>query len=249
MGLRVELRPHATVRCKHELLASSPATVSFLVAAMDDSGRIEELLRQKAAAEAAAADAKRRLRNARGQARKDGNKRQRQWTLSEELKRVALILFERAGYDASAAAVFLRGVAAKRKWEMRTEVDVRRLVDDLFMEVDLDHLALLCDVANPSDVVAMRTAVRFWEQWALAAWVKEVNQRQGVAPSTEMVLDRLERQRLDLPEAVRPAGKGDVAMAKARAWACKWRRRWGFRYGTIRTREDIPAQEMREKAP
>ena len=48
-------------------------------------------------------------------------------------------------------------------------------------------------------------------------------------------------------EAVRPAGKGDVAMAKARAWALKWRRRWGFRYGAIRAREDIPAGEMREK--
>ena len=215
----------------------------------DAGGRREEFLKRKAAAEAEEADAKRRLRNARGQARKDRNKRQRQWTLSEELKRVALILYERAGYDARAAAVFLLGVAAKRKWEMRAEIDVRRLVDDLFMEVDLDRLALLCDVANPSDVVAMRTALRFWEQWALAAWVKEVNQRKGVAPSTEMVLDRLERQRLDLPEAVRPAGKGDVAMAKARAWACKWRRRWGFRYGAIRAREDIPAEEMREKAP
>ena len=206
-------------------------------------------MREKAAAEAAAADANRRLRNARGQARKDRQKRPSQWTLSEDLKRVALILYERAGYNASAAAVCLSGVAAKRKWERRTEVDVGRLLGDLFLQVDVDDLALLCDVANPSDVVAMRAALRFWEQWSLAAWVKEVNQQKGVAPSTEMILDRLERQRLDLPEAARPAGKGDVAMAKARAWALKWRRRWGFRYGAIRAREDTPAGDAREGAP
>ena len=63
------------------------------------------------------------------------------------------------------------------------------------------------------------------------------------------ILDRLARQRLELPEAVRPAEKGSAVETKARVWALRWRRRWGLRYGAIPTREDIPVQEMREKAP
>ena len=71
-------------------------------------------MRELAAAKAAAADAKRRLRNARGQARKDQRRRQSQWTFKEDLQHVALILFDKADYNASAAAVFLLRAAARR---------------------------------------------------------------------------------------------------------------------------------------
>ena len=54
--------------------------------------------------------------------------------------------------------------------------------------------------------------------------------------------------RLRLPEAARPPSWGSVAQARARMRLTRWRRRWNGRHGKIRTRDDIPIQEMRDKA-
>ena len=91
------------------------------------------------------------------------------------------------------------------------------------MQADEKELADLCDESNPSDRPAMHIAVRFWQERSLADWVEDANQQKGVAPSTEQVLERLERQRLQVPERSRPASRGFVADAKARMWALRWR--------------------------
>ena len=215
---------------------------------MEGAQKREELLEQQAAANATLAGVRARLKAER-QKQKDAAKRRRaQWQLTAQQQRVALILHCKAGYEASAAAAWLSGVARQRHWEARPEEEVKRLVDDLFMQVDEQELADLQDESNPSDQQAMHIAVRFWEEESLAVWVEDTNQRKGVAPTTDIVLERLERQRLEVPESSRPASRGVAAEVKARMWAMRWRRGHNLRHGAIPTREPLTIDEMQDKA-
>ena len=122
------------------------------------------------------------------------------------------------------------------------------MVEDLFLAVDLDVLTGLCDLHNPTDPAAAKQAVRISEEWRLAQWVKRLNIEKGVAPSTDMVLARLEGRRAELPEAMRPPWRGAAAEAWARAWAYRWRRRWGARHGKLPARPVMAPEEMWAKA-
>ena len=87
----------------------------------------------------------------------------------------------------------------------------------------------------------MKLAVDVVQEWRLAAWTQDLNYTKGVAPRTEAVLRQLEQARQALPEAVRPAHRGDVYHPPARVWAARWRKRWGGRHGRLRVREAIPS--------
>ena len=106
----------------------------------------------------------------------------------------------------------------------------------------------MCDLAQPLDPSAAEVAVRISEEWRLVEWVQRLSEQKGVAPTTEMVLARLEERRSQVPEASRPSHRGTSADGHARAWARRWRKRWGARYGKVRSREDIPLEEMQAKA-
>ena len=196
------------------------------------------------------AEAKRQLKAAKERERKAAARRADHWLLKPDnfLGRVTLILYDVGEYTADAAVAFILAAAARRKWEPRPEAEVRSLASDLFLDVDPDSYAGLCDVGDPTDEDAMRAALRFWEEWSLTAFAKDANRRKGVAPSADTLLQRLEERRLRLPEAVRPPSWGSVAQAGARMRLTRWRRRWNGRHGKIRTRDDIPVQEMLDKA-
>ena len=214
-------------------------------------GRGPETARDELArAKQSLAEAKRQLKAAQERERKAAGRRAAHWLLKADnsLGRATLILYDLGEYRADAAVAFVLSAAARRRWEPRPEAEVRSLVSDLFLEVDPDSYAGLCDVANPTDEDAMRAALRFWEEWSLTAFTKDANRRKGVAPSADTLLQRLEERRLRLPEAVRPPSWGSVAHAGARMRLTRWRRRWNGRHGKIRTRDDIPVQEMRDKA-
>ncbi len=96
-------------------------------------------------------------------------------------------------------------------------------------------------------MAAMKAALSYVEQWRLAQWVTQLNETQGIAPSTESVLQHYEEQRQQLPEAVRPVAVGVPAQTSARVWAGSFRRRWGGKHGRIPVREQIPVAELRNK--
>ena len=201
----------------------------------------EELLETKAALDGA--------REAVNKQVKAAQKRHRsQWRFSKPSQRVALILYDKDQHDPAAAAAFLKKEAEKRQWPSKPELEVRKLVQDWFLEVDLNEFTDLCDAANPKDPGAMRSAMAFWQEWSLAAWVEEANYSKGVAPSTAAVLDHSEQLRADVPEAVRPAARGVAAQGKARAWAFRFRQRWGLSHGAIPAQDDMPATELNQKA-
>ena len=212
------------------------------------SGRKEELLAEQAALDSALAATKKVLRATQKSEQAAKKRSDAHWKLSEFLKRVALILLVTAEHDPAAAATFLAQQAARRRWGPKPEAEVRRLVEDLFMEPDLEDLAGLCDAANSSHPDCMRAAMGFWQEWSLSVWVEGANVRQGVAPSTAAVLDQHERQRQAIPAEARPLARGVVAQSRAKSWASRWRKRFGLRHGSVPACDIPPVQEMREKA-
>ena len=206
------------------------------------SNKRGELLESKAALDGALAAVKKQVKAAQKRLRS-------QWRFPKLAQRVALILYDKGGHDpAAAAADFLAKEAQKRQWPAKPEAEVRRIPQDWFLEIDINDFNDLCDSASPSDPGAMRLAMQFWQEWSLAAWVEDANFSKGVAPSTAIVLDRYEQLRLDVPEAARPAARGVVAQGKARAWALRFRNRWGLKHGAIPAVDDVPVQEMNQKA-
>ena len=149
------------------------------------------------------------------------------WQLSNRQCKVVLILYGRAGYSAAPAAQYLAMQASKRKWPPRPRQDLERLVGDLFLQADVQELAGLVDEQGPSDAEAFKVAVAFLREWEVAEWVRGVNQRQGVAPSTQTVLEEFGRRRLQYPEGLRPRELGSIAESKTRECMRRWRLRWG----------------------
>ena len=211
-------------------------------------GQREDLLAKDAALKGALATTRKQIRAIQKKEHKAKQKRESQWRLSEFLKRVALILFATANHDPAAAATFLARQAAKQKWEPKPDGEVRGMVEELFMAIELEEFTNLCDVANSTAPDCMRAAMAFWQEWSVNGWVEGANLQQGVAPSTAAMLDQLERHRLALPQAVRPPARGVAAQGKARAWAARYRQRWGLQHGRIPARDTMPLQETRAKA-
>ena len=205
------------------------------------SNKREELLESKAALDDALAAVKKQVKAAQKRLRS-------QWRFPKLVQRVALILYDKGQHGLAAATAFLTKEAQKRQWPAKPEDEVRRFPEDWFLEVDVNEFAALCDAANPADLAAMRLATKFWQEWSLAAWVEEANLDKGVAPPTAAVLDHCEHLRAAAPQPVRPAAKGVMAQGKARAWAWRFRQRFGFIHGAIPTKDDMPVPELNEKA-
>ena len=206
-----------------------------------EGGRRQHLLDTTAALSSALAAKKKEINAAQKRLRS-------QWRFSKPLQRAALILFGKGHNGSAVAAAFLSKEAKQRHWPEKADAELRRMVEEWFLEIDIDDFNSLCDADNPSDLVAMRHAMKFWHEWSVAAYIEDANFNKGVAPSTAAVLDRCEQLRAELPESAQPAAKGAVAQGKARAWAFRHRKRWGFSHGAIPTKDDLPAQERWEKA-
>ena len=179
------------------------------------------------------------------QRRKDH--RRRTWALTGYLKDAVAILYDLAGGTAAPAQLFLSAAARQRQWPVKSDEDLKTLVEDVYLAVDMDRLVGLVDLEAPTNPSALRACVRFYEEWRLAEWVRQLKVVQGVAPSTGSVLERYEESRGRWPGTVRPRSVGLASSVKARVWALRWRRRSGARHGRVRAREHIPLDEMRDK--
>ena len=207
----------------------------------------QALAERRAQLDAQLAAARRELKTEQ-QRQKDAKRRT--WRLTDWLKDVLLILYDVAGYDATPAQLYLEKAARERGWPPKTSAERTVVVEDAFVAAadgDANRLAGVVDLAHPTNLSAMKAAIKFHEEWRLAEWVRRPNQTRGVAPPTSLVLGRYDENVGQLPEVVRPAFAGCAAATKARMWARRWRQRWGARHGAIRAREDVPVQEIRDK--
>ena len=208
----------------------------------------EELGARKRELDEALAMARSDLKRAKAQERDCRKRADAAWKLSGFLLHASLIIYALAGYVAEPAVCFLKSSGRQRHWPDKSKEELELMVENAFLEVDVDELARLTDRGDPSEPAAMMKAVSLVEEWRLAVWVRSLNSEQGVAPSTSSVLQRLEERRASLPEGFRPAAVGRSAQAKARMWCRRWRLRWGGRHARIRLREDVTLTELRDKA-
>ena len=172
----------------------------------------------------------------------------RQWQLDWRQRLVCLIAYAHAGFDAEPAARFLAIDGEGRGWRGKPEEERCRLVEDLFLEVDLEELGRLCDTDVIADARAMHVAVRYVEEWRLVCWARCRSESPvGAPPSTTAVLRQAETNRLLLPVAIRPPSLGLVCDTRARLWAYRWRVRWEGRFGDPPVRPPFSAEDGRAK--
>ena len=169
------------------------------------------------------------------------------WQLSPHEANVAIIIYMVSGYSLAPTVEYLQQLGRRRKWPQKASDILSSLAADLFLAVEPMRLAELSDQEDPAAPAAMSTACAFLAEWDLFSWVDDANRLKGVAPSTEALLQELERRRLQLPEAARFPSRGVSSESRARVWALQWRKRWGAHHGRVRVRVDISAAEMRAK--
>ena len=210
--------------------------------------RLEELLSYQEALGKSVAenqqDIKREIQKARDQTRSARQK----WQLTDWLKKVVLIIYMLAAFRAAPAIKFLELTARKRRWPEKSPEELEQLVEHLFLAADVAWLAHADSLDEPEDPAATKEAIKHVEEWRVFEHVKDLNQRLGLAPSTEQVLQKLEENRLKIPLPLQPVPRGATAEVKARMWARRWRRRWGARHGRLGLLDDITLAEKRNKA-
>ena len=173
------------------------------------------------------AASRRALQNARQKAKRAAKAQSALWCLAPELKRVASIAYDLAECVAEPSVRFLNDAAGKREWPEKGQQEVQAVVEALFLAADAAEVASLTDPSEPADQHAFREAAKHMQEWRVVAWARSCNAQQGVAPSTEALLQRVEEERRRLPEAARPPPRGSGAEAKGRMWASRLRVRGG----------------------
>ena len=173
--------------------------------------------------------------------------------LPDTVRHTSLALFDLVHADAEPVMVYLSGVARQYKWAEKSTDELRRFVEDLFLDATssedrLESLVGLTDVANPTDAVAMQTAIRRALEWQVVAWAREKSERIGLAPSSDSLLQRQEHGRVALPETARPVQRGASHEGRSRKYCSRVRRRYGGRGGKFKVRETAPLAEMLTKA-
>ena len=199
--------------------------------------RLDQLLAERAREKAVLAEMRREQRSARQKQARTARAVARQWELSTHAKRVVLIAYGLAPYDAEPSVMYLAALGRQKGWPQKSDEALTRLVQDLFLAADVHELAALVEFTAPTDLPAMRQAVGFVEEWRIAVWARRRVETSGASVPTNSVLRRLEANRLLLPEDVRPPPRGTVLEQRARKWVRRWRDRWGGFYGKVPIRE------------
>ena len=133
---------------------------------------LEVLNAERAASKARLAESRAAVRAATRQEQRAAAAEARQWQLDWRQRLVCLIAYAHAGFDAEPAARFLAIDGEGRGWRGKPEEERCRLVEDLFLEVDLEELGRLCDTDVIADARAMNVAVRYVEEWRLVCWAR-----------------------------------------------------------------------------
>ena len=170
------------------------------------------------------------------------------WELTGWQKNVAMVIYNMAEYQTAPVVKFLQQTARRRQWPVKAEEDLVRIIEDVLLESDAAEVVAMADLQDPQDPSVATEALKYIHEWRAVVHVQDMNERLGLAPSTENILQKLEANRLAIPEPLRPPCRGTAAEAAARNWAFRFRVRSGARYGKIRICDGISLAEMQEKA-
>ncbi len=177
----------------------------------------------------------------------------RAWQLTgAKLRNPVFIAYALADWDPEPAAKFLMAKAEQYHWPQRPVAEIVRLIEDAFMaftesDAGRSELLGLIDLAAPADAVALRSALRYVEEWRVVMWARRQNSLKGLRPSSDLLLSYAERRRQELQASVDFPSCGTIAEGAGRKWVHRLRQRWGGRRGTFRVREVLSLDEMRDK--
>ena len=160
---------------------------------------MDELERRKHLLNAALNEVKRDQKKAKKEAATAG----RIWRLKEPIRRAALAMYSLAGYNVEPAMRYLHACQRQHHWPAKSDDEVARIVEDLFLAADEAEVDALVDTENPLDATALRCALRYVEEWAVVVDSRRLNTHRGIAPSSEAVLEQLESNRQKAPQLLR----------------------------------------------
>ena len=150
------------------------------------------------------------------------------WKLTEPMRRTVLAIHYLADYDPEPAVRYLQARSRQHQWRPRkSDEEVATIVENLFMSSDEGEGAALSDLTSPESADVCRKALKDTEEWRVVKWARACNEQTSVAPSSAHMLDRMEENRLNVPEASRLQPAGNVSMSSARSRVHRIRKRWG----------------------
>ena len=172
-----------------------------------------------------------------------------EWVIPESVMSEALGIFVLCDWARQPVRKFLRLHGSHQRWSPAADCVLDKLVDDAFLDRDLDFLANV-------DPVCSR-ALDIIKEWSVAQWVIDANAKHGVAPSTAQLLHEVVKRGASSAASVR------MRNATGRPWANRWfcfllsrcqavcalrfRKRWGGRIGTIKVKPEIKPALKRAK--
>ena len=162
--------------------------------------------------------------------------------------RVVLLIYFLSDYDSTPACEFLRRYFMQRYGESLEEAKINTLIEDLFLQCDEQALAAAADRAEPTNPEALRKAESFLVDYGLHRYVRQQNLRKGVAPTTQMVLERKHFAEHRHDGAILQPMSHHAGHANGRSWAFRWRARWQVQVKALRAMEDISLADRRAKA-
>ena len=145
-----------------------------------------------------------------------------QWTLTTPLRRLVLHMYVQAGYEPGPAADYVEALASRKKWRTRAREDIERFIEDEFLQSTDEVVTDVVLAQRIGHVCAAVRAQTILLERRLAHWAQRANRQQGVAPTTSMVLDAAEAQRMADPRADELRPKGAVDGGRVRMWAWHW---------------------------
>lgn len=173
-----------------------------------------------------------------------------QVSLNPFCKLVSCIIYALSAYNAAPALAYVSHVLNQKRDKERWWPDDQLIeaIENAWLGMDVDALANILDPKDSPQMNALILAWKWYTEWQLITWISEKNYTQGVAPTTQIILEQNARYISAAPESVQPCCCLDAHTTPARVWALRWRLRWGAHHGRLPTQEPIGLQAKRDKA-
>lgn len=172
----------------------------------------------------------------------------RKLKLPENQENIALLIYSLANYNAGPAAHFLEQyLRATYKHTLAMDVLCKQ-VEELFVNCDETQLAADCDAVHTSRPLLLAKAQKFLAEWRMYTYVERQNLHHGVAPTTQMLLERKHFEQWGPQRGAVEIMEHHAGNWKGRRWALRWRTRWQIRIKSLRAMEDISLEDRRKNS-
>ena len=208
---------------------------------------------------AAAAAVRREVRLAQSAACR-ARRAERDGSFNARARYIAVAVSQLTAGDTALAACFLAQRGGKRSTEPAPNAEALQALVRRWQEgLPAATLEEMSGRVAPERPAWMRAAHDFVAQARTAMWVYEQNTRKGFAPPSNLVRERLARERTGLRSgrSAAAASSGHVGDAHGRVErpeagrqrVCRWRARWRASLARVRARDRLTTEEITTKVP